>query len=204
MNLTKRQQDTLDFIKKYLAQNGYPPTVREIAKELNISSPATVHTHLAKLVEKGMITKKNDRNRAIELKVDNEFLPKEETIIQLPLLGTVTAGSPIEAIENPHEFFPIPFDAIKKNKTFFALKVRGDSMIDVGIYDDDIVIVEKTEDVKNGDIVVAMTSDAEVTLKTFYKEKDYVRLEPENKSHEPIILTEGRLLGKAYSLYRKL
>ncbi len=204
MNLTKRQNDTLDFIKKYLAENGYPPTVREIAKALNISSPATIHTHLAKLCEKGLIAKKSEKNRALELKVDNEYLNQENAVVNLPLLGTVTAGSPIEAIENPHEFFPIPFAEITENKDFFALTVRGDSMIEIGIYDDDIVIVEKTEAVKNGDLVVAMTDEAEVTLKTFYREKDHIRLQPENKNYQAIKITSGKILGKAVKLYRNL
>lgn len=200
--LTRRQEDTLNFIKKFIAKHGYPPTVREIAKTLNVSSPATIHAHLENLETKGYIKKDNAKNRAIELKVDNEFI-QEETI-ELPLLGTVTAGNPIEAIENPSEFFTIPFNLISNNKTFFALKVRGDSMINVGIYDDDIVIIEKTENVNNGDVVVAMTEDAEVTLKTFYKEKDHIRLQPENDLYEPIRIKAGKILGKATNLYRKL
>ena len=200
--LTRRQADTLKFIKQFIAKHGYPPTVREIAKSLQVSSPATIHAHLEKLTEKGYIKKDDAKNRAIELQVDNEFI-QEETV-ELPLLGTVTAGNPIEAIENPQDFFTVPFNLINANKTFFSLKVRGDSMINVGIYDDDIIIIEKTENVKNGDIVVAMTEDAEVTLKTFYKEKDHIRLQPENDEYEPIRIKAGRILGKATNLYRKL
>ncbi len=204
MKLTKRQADTLDFIKQYSAKNGYPPTVREIAKKLMVSSPATIHTHLAKLAEKGLIKKDLAKNRAIEILVPNEYLETNEQTTNIPLLGVVTAGNPIEAIEQSEEFIPIATDYLKKNKEFFALRVRGDSMINVGIYDDDVVLVERDAEVKNGDLAIAMTDDGEVTLKTFYQEKDHVRLQPENDDYEPIILTEGKLLGKAYSLYRKL
>ena len=204
MSLTKRQKDTLDYIKKTIAKHGYPPTVREIAKKLNVSSPATIHAHLEKLETKGYIKKLDAKNRAIELKVDNEFVEKDEQTTTIPLLGTVTAGNPIEAIEQPENFFTIPTTFINPNKQFFALKVSGDSMINAGIYEDDIVIIEQSNSIKDGDIVVAMTDDAEVTLKRFFKEKDYARLEPENEKYAPIILKIGKILGKAISLYRKL
>ncbi|NLM63026.1 MAG: transcriptional repressor LexA [Mollicutes bacterium] len=204
LKLTSRQQEILQYIKKYIVKYGYPPTVREIAKAMGVSSPATIHAHLSNLEEKGMIKKENSKNRAIELLVENEYLDKNDDIVQVPLLGKITAGSPIEAIENPGEYFALPTNLIPNNKEIFTLYVSGDSMINVGIYDGDIVIVERTNEARNGDIVVAMTDDNEVTLKTFYKEKDHVRLQPENDNMEPIILDNVSILGRAIGLYRKL
>lgn len=202
--LTKKQGEILDFIKVYVANHGYPPTVREIAKKLKVNSPATIHSHLNKLVEKKYIKKDDSKNRAIELLVDNEYLNKNESIVSIPLLGKITAGLPIEAIENPNDFFEVPSYLIPKNKEVYALNVSGDSMINIGIYDNDIVLIEKQNIARNGDIVVAMNDENEVTLKTFYKEKGYFRLQPENDTMEPIILNNVTILGKAIGLYRKL
>ena len=202
--LTKKQGEILDFIKVYVANHGYPPTVREIAKKLKVNSPATIHSHLNKLVEKKYIKKDDSKNRAIELLVDNEYLNKNESIVSVPLLGKITAGLPIEAIENPNDFFDVPSYLIPKNKEVYALNVSGDSMINIGIYDNDIVLIEKQNIARNGDIVVAMNDENEVTLKTFYKEKGYFRLQPENDTMEPIILNNVTILGKAIGLYRKL
>lgn len=204
MDLTKRQEEALNYIKSYIANKGYPPTVREIAKELGVSSPATIHAHLSKLEEKGFIRKEDSKNRAIEITGTNEYMPKNEDVVQVPLLGKVTAGSPIEAIERPDEFFSLPSYLIPVDKEVFTLNVSGESMINAGIYDDDIVIVERRNNANNGDIVVAMTEDYEVTLKTFYKENGYVRLQPENDTMAPIILPNVKILGKAIGLYRKL
>ena len=178
--LTKKQQEVLDYIKNYIVSKGYPPTVREIGRALNISSPATIQVHLSNLVEKGCIKKEKSKNRTIELLVDNEYANKNEEIIEVPLLGKITAGSPIEAIENPGEYFHIPAYLIPKNKEVFTLNVSGTSMINAGILDNDIVIVERQNTARNGQIVVAMTDDNEVTLKTFYKENGHFRLQPEN------------------------
>ena len=202
--LTKKQGEILDFIKVYVANHGYPPTVREIAKKLTVNSPATIHSHLNKLAEKKYIKKDDSKNRAIELLVDNEYLNKNESIVSIPLLGKIKAGLPIEAIENPNDFFDVPSYLIPKNKEVYALNVSGDSMINVGIYDNDIVLIEKQNIARNGDIVVAMNDENEVTLKTFYKEKGYFRLQPENDTMEPIILNNVTILGKAIGLYRKL
>lgn len=202
--LTKKQGEILDFIKVYVANHGYPPTVREIAKKLKVNSPATIHSHLNKLAEKKYIKKDDSKNRAIELLVDNEYLNKNESIVSIPLLGKIKAGLPIEAIENPNDFFDVPSYLIPKNKEVYALNVSGDSMINVGIYDNDIVLIEKQNIARNGDIVVAMNDENEVTLKTFYKEKGYFRLQPENDTMEPIILNNVTILGKAIGLYRKL
>ena len=202
--LTKRQEEILNYIKSFMVSHGYPPTVREIGKDLGLSSPATIHTHLNNLAKKGFIKKEETKNRAIELLVENEYAIKEENITDVPLLGKITAGSPIEAIERPNEFFSLPSYLIPKNKQVFALNVSGCSMINAGILDGDIVIVEKANTARNGEIVVAMTDEDEVTLKTFYKENGYFRLQPENDTMEPIILNNVTILGKAIGLYRKI
>ncbi len=202
--LTNRQNEILEYIKKYIVSNGYPPTVREIAKAMGVSSPATIHAHLENLEEKGVIKKESTKNRAIELLVENEYIDNNEEVSKVPLLGKITAGSPIEAIENPDEYFTLPSYLIPNNKEVFTLLVDGESMINAGIYDGDIVIVERTKEARNGNIVVAMTEDSEVTLKTFYKEKNHIRLQPENDYMEPIILGNISILGRAIGLYRKL
>ena len=202
--LTKRQQDTLNFVKEYMVSHGYPPTVREIGKALDVSSPATIHAHLKNLEDKGFIKKEDSKNRAIELLVENEYQQKDENIIEVPLLGKITAGNPIDAIEMPNEFFSLPSYLVPNNKEVFTLLVDGESMINAGIYDGDIVIVEKRNTAHNGDIVVAMTDENQVTLKTFYKEKNYIRLQPENDTMEPFIFDNVTILGKAVGLYRKL
>lgn len=202
--LTKRQDEILNCIKEYVANNGYPPTVREIGGSLGLSSPATIHSHLNNLEEKGYIKKDNYKNRAIELLVKNEYLNNTSSVVEVPLLGKITAGSPIEAIERPNEYFSLPAYMIPKQTEVFTLKVSGESMINVGIFDGDIVVVERQNASRNGDIVVAMTDENEVTLKTFYKEDNYFRLQPENDSMAPIILSNVTILGKAIGLYRKL
>lgn len=201
--LTKRQNEILTYIKKFIVSNGYPPTVREIGEALDVSSPATIHAHLQNLEEKGWIKKQGSKNRAIELLVENEFEPKNENVVEVPLLGKITAGSPIEAIEQPNEYFSLPTYLLPNNKDVFTLKVSGNSMINAGIFDGDIVIVERKNTARNGEIVVAMTEENEVTLKTFYKESNYFRLQPENDTMDPIILNSVTILGKAIGLYRK-
>ncbi|NLD78968.1 MAG: transcriptional repressor LexA [Mollicutes bacterium] len=202
--LTSRQEETLSYIKKGIAENGYPPTVREIGKFLGLSSPATIQVHLSNLEEKGFIKKGNNRSRAIELLVKNEFLNNNPEIVEVPLLGKVTAGSPIEAIENPNEFFSLPAFLIPHQKEVFTLNVSGDSMINAGILDGDIVIIQRQKNANNGEIVIALTDENEVTLKRFYKEKDHIRLQPENDLLEPILLNNVTILGKAIGLYRKI
>ena len=203
-NLTKRQNEILDYIKKYTVSHGFPPTIREIGKALDLSSPATIHAHLANLEQKGFIRKQDSKNRAIELLVDNEYAKKDELTVEVPLLGKITAGSPIEAIEHPGEYFALPSYLIPKSKEVFTLNVSGCSMINAGILDGDIVIVEKQNTARNGQIVVAMTDENEVTLKTFYKENGYFRLQPENDTMDPIILNNVTILGIAIGLYRKI
>jgi len=201
--LTRRQTDVLQFIKESLVSHGYPPSVREICEGVSLSSPATVHTHLSKLEEKGYISKADQKNRSIELLVDNEFAKKDERTVDVPLLGKVTAGNPIEAIERPDEFFSLPVNLIPRKKDIFTLEVSGESMINAGIKDGDIVIVQRQATANNKDMVVAMTEENTVTLKTFYKESNYFRLQPENDTMDPIILDKVTILGIAIGLYRK-
>ena len=201
--LTKRQADVLNYVKNFIVSHGYPPTVREIGRALDISSPATIHAHLANLEKKGFIKKEGSKNRAIELLVKNEFEKQNDLVAEVPLLGRITAGSPIEAIEMPDEYFALPTYLLPKGKEVFTLKVNGTSMINAGILDGDVVIVERNSNARNGEIVVAMTEENEVTLKTFYKEKGHFRLQPENDTMEPIILKNVTILGKAIGLYRK-
>ena len=201
--LTDRQKDILDVIKQAIAKNGYPPTVREIGAKVGLSSSATTQFHIKKLEEKGYIKKNATKNRTIELLVPNEYIENDEKIVSVPLLGKVTAGNPIEAIEMPDEFFSIPVSLIPSKKEVFTLKVSGESMINVGIYDGDIIIVQRQNTANNGDTVVAMTEENTVTVKTFYKEKDYIRLQPENDYMLPIILPNCTILGKVIGLYRK-
>ncbi|MBQ8192927.1 MAG: transcriptional repressor LexA [Bacilli bacterium] len=201
--LTKRQKDILEYIKKFSAQKKYPPSIREIAANFNLSSPATAHVHVKKLIEKGYFKRGKGSNHLLELQVPNEFEKGRDDIVVVPLLGKVTAGNPIEAIEIPDEVMSLPSYLLPKKKEVFTIKVEGDSMINVGIYDKDIVIVERGNTAKNGDIVVAMDEENQVTIKTYYKENDYIRLQPENDYMIPIILKEVTILGKAIGLYRK-
>lgn len=202
-NLTSKQAIVLDYLKKFIAEHGYPPAVREICEGLKLSSPATVHTHLKELEKKGFINKQDSKFRTIEICGDNEYMPQDE-VVSVPLLGRVACGNPIEAIENPEDFFSLPASLIPENKTIFTLQCTGDSMINAGIFDKDIVIVAQQPTCNNGDIVVAMTEDNDVTLKRFYKESDHIRLQPENDALDPIILNNCTILGKAIGLYRKI
>lgn len=202
--LTRRQNDVLTYIKKYTALHGFPPAIREICEGVGLSSPATAFVHVKNLQDAGYLKKTNNKFRTIEVLVDNEYEQKNEEIVKVPLLGKITAGSPITAIETPNEYFDLPASLIPAKAEVFTLHVSGESMINRGIYDGDYVIVRKQRNAKNGDIVVAMTEENEATIKTFYKEKDHIRLQPENDTMEPIILPNVTILGIAIGLYRKL
>jgi len=202
--LTVKQEEIMTQIKKFIAQKGYAPTIRELCDLCGLSSTATMFVHLKNLTNKGYISQTESKFRTIELNVPNEYDKRNENIIEVPLLGKVAAGNPIEAIENPNEFFSLPKELVPQNTEVFTLEVNGESMINAGILDDDIVIVKRQKDANNGEIVVAMTSDNEVTLKRFYKEKNHIRLQPENDHLEPIILNNVTILGKAIGLYRKI
>ena len=202
--LTPRQEEILNYIKKYTAMHGYPPAIREICAGVGLNSPATVFVHIKNLEKNGYIKSTNNKFRTIELLVDNEYLEKNEDVVKVPLLGKITAGNPITAIEQPDEYFDLPASLMPKGGEVFTLHVSGESMINKGIFDNDYVIVKRQNDAKNGDIVVAMTEENEVTLKTFYKEKDHIRLQPENDTMEPLIFPNVTILGKAIGLYRKI
>ncbi len=201
--LTPKQEEVFNFIKKYSAEHGFPPSVREICANLGLRSPATVQAHINHLKEAGVIKNSSNKFRTIEILTENEYLTKNEDVIKVPLLGKVTAGNPIEAIEKPDEYFDIPQSLVPIGKNIFTLEVSGESMINKGIFDGDYVIIEKQNTANNGDVVVAMTEDNEVTLKTFYKEKDHIRLQPENDTMAPFIFKNITILGKAIGLFRR-
>ena len=203
-DLTSRQEEILVYIKKFYAENKYTPSIRQICAHFKLRSSATVKVHIDEIIDKGFL-KRNSRNpRYLEIMVPNEFEHKDDGLVEVPLLGKVTAGNPIEAIEMPDEYFELPVSMIPNDKEIFTLRVSGDSMINAGIHDNDIVIVERKNTANNGEIVVAMNDENEVTLKTFYKEKDYIRLQPENDFMTPIILKNCTIIGKAIGLYRKI
>jgi repressor LexA len=201
--LSDKQIQILQYIKDELTLRGYPPSIREICKAVGLSSTSSVHAHLNTLEEKGYIKKGTNKRRALELiDVDDicSDMPKKE-IINLPVIGTVTAGSPILAVENIEDTLPISIDFVG-NKESYVLRVKGDSMIEAGILDGDHVIVNSQHDAKNGDIVVALIGD-EATVKTFYREKDHIRLQPQNSSMDPILIKDPYILGVVKALLRK-
>lgn len=202
--LTRKQKEILTYIKKFIVNHGYAPSVREIGAGVGLSSTATVFVHLKNLEKKGVIRQDKNKFRTLEILVENEFEEKKDDVVTVPLLGRVTAGNPIEAIENPTEFFDLPSSMIPKNEEIFTLNVWGESMINAGILDGDIVVVKKANTAKNGQIVVAMNEENEVTLKRFFKESDHVRLQPENDTMAPIILPNATILGIAIGLYRNI
>lgn len=201
-DLSDRQKQIFQFIKRTVQDKGYPPSVREIGNAVGLQSSSTVHGHMAKLEDKGYIKRDPTKPRAIEIvQVENQ---SHTPVIQVPVLGKVTAGLPITAVENVDEYFPLPehFTA-NHNSEIFLLNVEGDSMMDAGIFDGDRVIVRKQNIAHNGDIIVAMTEDDEATVKRFYKEKGYYRLQPENQTMEPIYLDSVTVLGKVVGLFRE-
>ncbi|WP_126426630.1 transcriptional repressor LexA [Brevibacillus marinus] len=201
--LSSRQQAIMDFIRKEVRDKGYPPSVREIGEAVGLASSSTVHGHLARLEKKGLIRRDPTKPRAIELLVDdNRYQSDFETsVVRIPVVGKVTAGQPITAIEHVEEYFPLP-EHLVSNDQVFMLRVSGDSMIEAGILDGDYVIVRQQNVANNGDIVVAMTDEDEATVKRFFKEKTHVRLQPENAAMEPIILQSVTILGKVIGVYR--
>lgn len=201
--LTKKQEEVLTVIKKYIAEHGYAPSVREVCELMNLSSTATVFVHMRHLMKKGYLKQTDNKFRTLEVLVPNEYLEKNEDVVNVPLLGKVTCGNPIEAIEFPDEYIALPAFMIPKKEEIFTLKTEGMSMKNVGIYDGDIVIVKRQKNAKNGDYVVALDENGFTTLKTFYKENGYFRLQPENETMDPIILGKVEILGIAIGLYRK-
>lgn len=202
--LSKRQQMIYDFIKSEVEVKGYPPSVREIAKAVGLASSSTVHGHLERIENKGYIRRDPTKPRAIEI-LDHSTNSVDKDIARYaPVIGKVTAGIPITAIENVEEYTPVPSSAAHANDNLFVLVVEGDSMMNAGILSGDKVIVKQQNTAENGDIVVAMTEDDEATVKRFFKEKDHIRLQPENDAMEPIRLERVSILGKLIGLYRAM
>lgn len=204
--MAKTTQDklerTLSFITEYLNNFGYPPTVREICKELKVSSSATAHYYLDKLEEQGKIKRSNSKNRAIEVVGIKKMPYVESNITYAPLLGTVAAGVPILATENLEESLCLPKSMFNYDDGIFATTVSGESMVNAGIFDGDRIIVKKQSSAQNGDIVIALIDDS-ATVKRFYKEKNHIRLQPENDYMEPIIVESCTILGVVIGLLRK-
>lgn len=202
--LSKRQQEILDFIKQEVREKGYPPSVREIGQAVGLSSSSTVHGHLARLESKGLIRRDPTKPRAIEILDGKEFEEPEVPVRNIPIVGRVTAGQPITAVENIEDYFPLPEKMAPAGDQVFMLEIMGDSMIEAGILDGDYVVVRQQNTAENGDIVVAMTEDYEATVKRFYKEKNYIRLQPENSTMAPIIVENVKILGKVIGVYRHI
>ncbi len=211
--INKREKAILKFIEKSQMENGYAPSVREIGKAVGLKSTATVHGYLAKLAEKGYIKKESQKGRTLKLLkgglVDGkENNPSEKNfysgkeMVEVPVIGKITAGAPILAVENITDTFPIPIDFVGNSESFM-LTVRGESMIEAGILDGDYILVKKQNTAENGQIVVALIED-EATVKTFYKEKDHIRLQPENSTMDPIIVPDCKILGKVAGVFRKI
>ncbi len=198
--LTNKQEQILNYIKQVLRHKGYPPSVREICTAVELSSTSTVHSHLNTLEKKGFIRRDPTKPRTIEI-LDEEHDWVKEHVSAVPIIGKVTAGEPILAIENIEEYFPLP-NHMTRNEAIYMLKVIGTSMINAGILDGDQIIVKKQDSANNGDIVVALLED-EVTVKRFFKEKDRVRLQPENDTMSPIYLSKIKILGKVIGLFRE-
>ena len=196
----KRERDLLQFISQYMQKNGYAPTLAEICDGLGLRSPATVHEHIANLIDKGVLKKEEGARRGLEI-VDQRVMGWVQTAVEVPLVGRIAAGSPIEAINDYAAAVTVPPDMVGKKKCF-ALQVRGDSMKDAAILDGDFVICEETSDASNGDIVVALLSNNFATLKRFFKEPDHIRLEPANSSMHPIITNEVTIQGKVVGVIR--
>jgi repressor LexA len=199
--LSDRQQRILEFIRSEVATKGYPPSVREIGNAVGLRSSSTVHGHLTKLEELGYIRRDLSKPRAIELLDDS--LPSRTRVIDVPLVGKVTAGAPVLAVENIEDYFPIPKDFVE-HEDVFMLRVKGDSMVDAGILDGDFVLVNRQETAFNGEIVVALIDGEEATVKRFFHEGTHIRLQPENAAMDPLIVEDVRTLGKVIGVFRRI
>lgn len=197
--ISKKQSEILDYIKQELLNKGYPPAVREICEAVDLKSTSSVHSHLETLEKNGYIRRDPTKPRAIEITDDTFNLTRRE-IVNVPIIGRVAAGEPILAQENIENYFPIPMEFMPNNETYMLI-VKGESMINAGILDGDYVLVEKVPTAHNGDIVVALIEDS-ATVKTFYKEEGVYRLQPENDSMDPIIVTEVEIMGKVIGIFR--
>ena len=199
--ISKKQLEILEYIKSEILRIGYPPAVREICEAVNLRSTSSVHAHLESLEKNGYIRRDPTKPRAIEI-IDDTFNLTRREMVNVPMVGQVAAGEPILAEQNISNYFPIPMEFMPNNDTFM-LTVRGESMVNVGIYDGDYVLVEKRQTASNGEIVVALVDDS-ATVKTFYKEEGYYRLQPENDNMDPIIVMNCEILGKVIGVFRFL
>ncbi|WP_122642753.1 transcriptional repressor LexA [Luxibacter massiliensis] len=197
--ISKKQQEILEYIKSQILERGFPPAVREICEAVSLKSTSSVHSHLETLEKNGYIRRDPTKPRAIEI-LDDTFNLTRREVVNVPLIGRVAAGEPLLAQENIENYFPVPMEFMPNEKTFM-LSVRGESMINVGILDGDMVLVQQMQTASDGDIIVALVEDG-ATVKTFYKEKDTIRLQPENDSMEPIIVKEVVILGKVIGVFR--
>ena len=198
--ITEKQREILEYIKSQILNKGYPPAVREICEAVHLKSTSSVHSHLESLEKNGYIRRDPTKPRAIEI-VDDGFNLSRREIVNVPIIGTVTAGQPILATENIEGYFPLLSEDMPQGETFM-LKVKGESMINAGIFDGDRILIQKQPIAENGDIVVALIEDS-VTVKTYYQEDDYYRLQPENDTMDPIIVSDLSILGKVIGLYRR-
>ncbi|WP_373898431.1 transcriptional repressor LexA [Haloimpatiens sp. FM7315] len=199
MRVSNKQQEIYEYLKRSLLERGYPPSVREICEAVGLKSTSTVHSHLSNLEKKGLIKRDPTKPRAIEI-MENSILKRE--MVSIPIIGKVTAGLPILAVENVEDYFSLPISFVKSNKDLFILRVQGESMIDAGILNQDFAIIEKVSTAENGEIVVALI-DKEATIKRFFKEDGHIRLQPENKTMEPIIVSSCTVIGKLVGIYRR-
>jgi len=199
--LTRMQKVVYNYLKSQIKENGYPPSVREICDAIGLSSTSSVHAHLETLASKGWIRRSKAKNRSIEILEEGFYSPLRE-VVNVPILGTVAAGAPIYADENVEDTFPIPVEYLQTSNDHFMLRIRGDSMVDCGIFNNDLVIVRQQSTATNGDIVVALIDDS-ATVKTYYKERGRFRLQPENSEYSPIIVDEVTILGIVTGLFRK-
>lgn len=199
--LTEKQQVIYNFIKKTILERGYPPSVREICEAIGLRSTSTVHGHLERLEKKGLIRRDPTKPRAIEI-LDESFMNIKRELVNVPIVGRVTAGQPILALENIEDHFPLPVEYVNTNDEHYMLRVEGESMINAGIHNHDLILVRKQSTANNRDIVVALIDDS-VTVKRFFKEDQYIRLQPENDAMAPIILQDVNILGKVIGLFRK-
>ena len=206
--LNKREKAILKFIEKQVIEKGYPPSVREIGKAVDLSSTATVHGYIAKLTKKGYIQKEDQKGRTLKLlkgglyEKESKPVYSGKEMVEVPVVGKISAGAPILAVENVVDTFPIPIDFVGNSESFM-LTVRGESMVEAGILDGDYILVKASNTARNGEIVVALIED-EATVKTFYKETDHIRLQPENSSMDPIIVPDCKILGKVAGVFRKI
>ena len=197
--ISKKQSEILEYIKEQILEKGYPPAVREICEAVHLKSTSSVHAHLETLEKNGYIRRDPTKPRAIEI-CDDSFQLVRNEMTSIPIIGTVAAGQPILAAENIEGYFPVPVDMVPNAETFI-LKIKGDSMINAGIFSGDQIFVERTNVARNGDMVVALVDDS-ATVKTFYKEQGHVRLQPENDTMDPIIVDDCDILGKVFGVFR--